>query len=274
MDELKINPKFKELLPALMPEEFQQLEESIIKNGCDSPLMLWRGFIIDGHNRYEICTKNDLSFATIDRTFDFESEDDVLEWIYINQLGRRNLSDHQKTFYIGRLYNFRKNRHGGDRKSSGNNDHLKSKEAEKPEKTSEIMAKEFGLGEKTIRTAGKIAEAIEVLPEETKSDFLAGKITQKEVIEKATPKDTQKTDEFTEAVRNQAATVEKKMRLLNAELKKLSQLFERNDCDLTVFAPTLAKQFQLNKAIELRRFGRCECEQGCELCSDTGYKII
>lgn len=277
MDELKINPKFKELLPALTPEEFQQLEESIIKNGCESPLMLWQGFIIDGHNRYEICTNNDLPFATIDRTFDFETEDDVLDWIYTNQLGRRNLSDHQKTFYIGRLYNFRKNKVGapiGSQNAAKNKTETISTLKAEAQKPAEKIAKDFGVTERTVRTAGKVAEVVETLPEETKADFLAGKISQKEILETAkSPEQKTKEVEFTAAVQKQALVVEKKIRLLNDELKKLSLLFERNGCDLALFAPTLAKQFQLNKAIELRRFVRCDCEQGCEQCGGAGYKI-
>lgn len=45
--------------------------------------------IIDGHNRYEICTKHDLPYET--KEIEFDSKDDAKIWIIKNQLGRRNL---------------------------------------------------------------------------------------------------------------------------------------------------------------------------------------
>jgi len=32
-------------------------EANILKNGCYDPIKIWNGTIVDGHNRYEICTK-------------------------------------------------------------------------------------------------------------------------------------------------------------------------------------------------------------------------
>lgn len=87
---LKINPEFKSLIPPLEPDEYAQLEENLIKNGIREAISLWNDTIIDGHNRYEIAQKYDLSFTTIN--YEFETEDEVIEWIVKNQSGRRNLS--------------------------------------------------------------------------------------------------------------------------------------------------------------------------------------
>ncbi len=115
MQQVIINPKFKALLAPLTAEEYAQLEQSIIAHGCETAIDIWRSQIIDGHNRYEICVKHDKAFRTKDRTVDFATEDLVLEWIYVNQLGRRNLNPNQKLLYIGQLYELQKKRHGGDR---------------------------------------------------------------------------------------------------------------------------------------------------------------
>ena len=61
---LTIDPEFKRLLPALRPEEFRLLEESILAEGCRDPIVVWENIIVDGHNRYEICQKNHLEFKT------------------------------------------------------------------------------------------------------------------------------------------------------------------------------------------------------------------
>jgi hypothetical protein len=47
------------------------------------------GTIIDGHNRYGICQKNNIKFQTQEKQF--KDRNEVIIWIIINQLGRRNL---------------------------------------------------------------------------------------------------------------------------------------------------------------------------------------
>lgn len=54
----------------------------------------WPFTLIDGHNRYEICTRLGISFETV--TKQFAERDDATEWIINNQFGRRNLSDYQR----------------------------------------------------------------------------------------------------------------------------------------------------------------------------------
>ena len=84
------NTEFKALIPPLSNEKHQQLEANIIADGCRDPLVLWNGTLIDGHNRYEICTRLNIPFQTFD--MDFASENDVKIWIITNQLGRRNIT--------------------------------------------------------------------------------------------------------------------------------------------------------------------------------------
>jgi hypothetical protein len=51
---IKINEDFKRLIPALTQEEYKQLEDNILKEGIREKIITWNGYIIDGHNRYEI----------------------------------------------------------------------------------------------------------------------------------------------------------------------------------------------------------------------------
>jgi hypothetical protein len=55
----------------------------------------WPRILIDGHNRYEICTRNEIHFETVD--VEFESRDDAKIWIIKNQFGRRNLQPFTRT---------------------------------------------------------------------------------------------------------------------------------------------------------------------------------
>jgi len=94
--ELTISDEFKSLISELSYEEKKLLEESIKKDGCLSPIVIWsnKNIVVDGHNRYEICKKNNIEFNTI--KLEFLSENDAKYWIIKNQFSRRNLSKYQR----------------------------------------------------------------------------------------------------------------------------------------------------------------------------------
>ncbi len=97
MKELKIDPELRDLLPPITDEEYKQLEKNILKNGFDKnfPIMEWNGFIVDGHNRYDICKKNNVTDYTVG-TLAYKTKEEVMEWMLDIQLGRRNLSPIQR----------------------------------------------------------------------------------------------------------------------------------------------------------------------------------
>lgn len=94
MRELKIDKDLRDLLPPLTKEEFEQLEKNIIKDGCQSPIITWDDYIVDGHNRYKICTKHNINFDEI--VLGYETKDDIIQWMVDTQLGRRNLTPIQR----------------------------------------------------------------------------------------------------------------------------------------------------------------------------------
>jgi len=87
--ELKINPAYKNLIPPLSTDEYLQLEANLVESGIREPISTWKDTIIDGHNRYELAQKHNLPFPT--EEYDFTNENDAIQWIINNQLGRRNL---------------------------------------------------------------------------------------------------------------------------------------------------------------------------------------
>lgn len=97
VNELKIDQEFKNLIPPLSVEEKEGLEKSLQLFGCRDKIITWRGIIIDGHNRYEICTKNEIEFETLSMDYDFENEEEVKQWIIKNQFARRNISSYQRS---------------------------------------------------------------------------------------------------------------------------------------------------------------------------------
>ena len=93
---LKIDPEFAALIPAPDAEELKWLEESIKKEGCTDPLIVWNGTIIDGHNRYNICTRLGIPFSYQEKE-DLSDRNEVKAWIIERQLSRRNLTKYQKS---------------------------------------------------------------------------------------------------------------------------------------------------------------------------------
>ena len=96
-----IDNEFKGLIPPLTDEEYKGLEESILSEGCRDALVLWGEILVDGHNRYSICQKYDIPFKTIQR--EFTDRNTAIEWIILNQFGRRNLPAHERARLALRL---------------------------------------------------------------------------------------------------------------------------------------------------------------------------
>jgi len=90
-----IREEFKKLIPALTGEEFKQLEANILSEGIRDPLVLWKGYLVDGHNRYAIATEHGLDYKTVNK--EFKDSNEVKEWMILNQFGRRNLSNYQRS---------------------------------------------------------------------------------------------------------------------------------------------------------------------------------
>ncbi len=147
-------------IPTLRPDELSQLEENIIRDGCQSPLIVWGNggnILLDGHNRYDICTRHDLEYYV--ESIDLPDRDAALAWIEENQLGRRNLTADQFAYFIGRKYERMKKAHGGDR---GNQYSPTGKNFQLPE-TAEVIGREHGITGRTVRNAADYAANIDVI---------------------------------------------------------------------------------------------------------------
>jgi len=92
---LKTDREFRDFAPPLSADERAALESAIARDGgAHDPIITWRGYVVDGHNRYEICQRLGLGYAT--RELGRPSRDAVLTWIYEHQIARRNLSRDQQ----------------------------------------------------------------------------------------------------------------------------------------------------------------------------------
>ena len=187
LEELKIDPEFEKVIPPLTRDEYHQLEENILDDGrIMMPIAVWGDIIVDGHNRYRIAREyGDIPFSTTQ--LDFANRHEAIAWICKNQLGRRNLSDEQKAYLLGKRYSAekqikRQRDENGRFTPLGQNDPTGDSV-----RTSERIAKEIGKSEKHVRRAEQYAQALDLADSVCpgiKKDILSGFIntTNKDVI--------------------------------------------------------------------------------------------
>ena len=168
MKQLKIDPELRDFIPPLSGEEKVQLEDSLLKYGYKgAPIYIWRDYIVDGHNRYELCQKHNIEFS-------YEELDlgenativDVMEWMINTQLGRRNLPPAQRLRVLEKFKQklqeeakekaseSRSNFHGNQYQvvSSPNGEHTKIR-------TDKELAKMAGVGTGTVARYNQIMKS-------------------------------------------------------------------------------------------------------------------
>lgn len=162
--ELKIDSQFRDLIPPLTIDERKQLEDNLIAEGCRDPICIWHGYIVDGHNRYEICKRRNIPFEV--KAIKLPNRAAVISWICSNQLGRRNISEETRRYLIGKRYDTEKIK--GAKNKSGTNSKKKTKELSELERehthrTAESLGKEYHLSHQTIQKYGAYSRALDYI---------------------------------------------------------------------------------------------------------------
>lgn len=165
----QIDPELKNLIPPLSAEEYSELEKSILKEGCRDSICTWNNTVVDGHNRLAICLKHNLPFNI--KEMKFESKDDAIDWMYSNQLARRNLTDPQRTYIMGKQQEARVKRKEDNLKQNLPKPHF-----EASGKTAEIIAKEQNVSRATVERAAEYSRAIDTITKNTGIDTIKQKI--------------------------------------------------------------------------------------------------
>ena len=153
---LRIDEEFKNLLPPLTDDERSELESDIKKHGVLSPIITWNGFIIDGHNRYEICQRNGIEIPAT-KELEFANKSDVMDWIIKHQTGRRNLTKSQLVMAYSRVEaqlaeEARARMLSGKKNPTSNLTEGKEKMPE----TAETVAKKVGVSKNTYKAMKQI----------------------------------------------------------------------------------------------------------------------
>lgn len=171
---LKIDPEFQSKIPPLTFEELNLLEANILEEGrIISPLIVWNGLIVDGHNRFAILKNHpEIEYTVLEK--EFANRYEAIVWICKNQLGRRNLTPQQFKYLIGQRYEAEKQAHGGERKATDKICPLTSSH-----QTRASIAQEAKVSEGFVQNAAGYAKGVDAAEDAvpgTRTKILSGEV--------------------------------------------------------------------------------------------------
>lgn len=191
---LQISDELRDLIPKLQEGEKELLEESILEEGVRDKLVIWDGVIVDGHNRYEICQKHNIDFEVQEMEFDSMAE--AKNWMIDNQLARRNLTDSQRRYFIGKRYEEEKKAVEEFKGNQYTKEESAARHNVAQQRTSEKIAKDNNVSHRTVERNADYSRAIDAIREiepKLADDILSEKVraTNKEIVEltKAEPEE-------------------------------------------------------------------------------------
>lgn len=263
MPTLIIDPEFQNKIPPLMEEEYRQLEENILDAGeVWEPIVTWNGVIVDGHNRYKIVQEHpEIKWRT--REVDFPDKWAAFDWMYKNQLGRRNLTDEQRKYLMGKLQEARKNTnlfHGNQYTKSGDCGMCSNQKGE----AAVQIAKELGVSPRVVYENANYAIGIDAIREqepETADEILKGQtsVKKKDVMEVAKAKEEKRAQLIEEIKKrkNQARKINKdKPREMVAGTKENKELNDSISASIAELYDTEIKsEYTLDMFLTVIRMG-------------------
>ena len=188
----RIDPEFSGKIPPIGADEFAQLRENILAAGeVYEPLVVWKegNTLVDGHNRWKVIQEAQ-SIKWHVRELHFADKWAAFDWMYKNQLGRRNLTDEQRTYTIGKMNEARKKSVTNE---TGVNQYTKvdgRQTGTEPNRIAGQIAEELGVGRRTVNRAAAFAKGVDALRKvspEAAETVLTGKakVTKSAVAEMA-----------------------------------------------------------------------------------------
>ncbi|MGX7686847.1 hypothetical protein [Flectobacillus sp. BAB-3569] len=217
---IQILEELRDFIPPLSEDESQQLEQNILKYGCKDALLVWETtrsvaglsitedstpayILIDGHNRYRICQTNQLNFNI--QLLSFNTLKEVKDYMIDLQLGRRNLTPQQASYFRGLRYNNEKTERGKydritDEGLINVDDYFESKRVKVS--TASKLSEEYKVSPATIRRDAEFAEGLGKLSTTLRNEVLAGNqniekgLLQKVAKVKELPKPIESADEL------------------------------------------------------------------------------
>lgn len=274
--ELIIDSEFESVCSPLTDDEFTQLEENILSDGeVTDPLVVWNNILIDGHHRRQIILKHpELPFTIRDVVFN--NRYDAIVWICKNQAGRRNLAPDQVTYLLGKRYAAEKHTNGATDGFRGNRYVLvvdQNDQLLKPESTCARIAKEYGLGEATVRRAEQFSngvDAAEAACPGVKQELLSGslKTTRKEVSSLSKLPAEKVAERISEYRKAQEELEEKKRKIREEKRRKADEtgIIETENSSLSELSARMAEPKPRNNVSNVIGIISSKAEEMQEIC--------
>ena len=178
----RVDEGFKNLIPPLTAEERTTLEKECVDYGIRDALVIadYAGsqglVLIDGHNRYEISQKHNLSFKT--ERLSFESRADAEAWVIRNQLGRRNIPNYVRAELALKLKPVIAEKAKENVLAAQNNSAASAhQKSDKQINTNKELAKVAGVSHDTIHKVEVIKEKANELDPRTIEDLRRGDVS-------------------------------------------------------------------------------------------------
>ncbi len=171
--DLFFDKEFRSLIPPLTEDEYNRLEQSLMREGNLVPIVVWKEkqYMLDGHNRYDICTKHKIALREPELV-SFPSREDAMLWIINNQLSRRNLNKYQISALVLKGKDIEAAKAKARMLAGKKPD--PSRNFDQGGKTLEILAKKAGVGDDTLR---KVEQIEQRAPEVIKGKASSGELS-------------------------------------------------------------------------------------------------
>lgn len=211
-EELTIDTKFSELGWELTEEEDRNLRENLLKHGCREPILVWANHdntILDGHNRYRICTDEGISYKI--KAIHLETHQDCVDFICDLQLSRRNSTEEHKDYLRGKRFNSHKSGPGKPKILDANS----APSAELAQATTaKKIASDTGVSVRKVHNDAKFAEAVDELAKPIKNAVLHGDLraTKKDVQALSALSKTEQTEVVAKVERGESKNVKEALK--------------------------------------------------------------
>lgn len=206
--QIEVLPELKTFIPTPISEEVAQLEKNLLQYGCRDALSVWettdklidpdgesetdppRYILVDGHNRLEICRRHNLTFTI--QLLSFDSLTAVKDYMIDLQLGRRNLTPQQTSYFRGLRYQNEKSQKG----KYSRDDHKVQNEPYGS--TAENLAREYNVSKSTIKRDAQLAAGLNRLDKPLRDTILSGEV----MVDKKTIQELSNLPENTPAIKS------------------------------------------------------------------------
>lgn len=185
-DKLTVVPTFRDLLPKMPEEHWDEFVASVRTDGVREAVVVWdrrpdkQGLVVvDGHNRLAAAIEAGAESIPV-RMIDFVSEQQALQWALRANVTRRHLTPQQMSELRGRLYESEKQEPSRPPKKGRQNVTLSTSPTDSG-KTAAKVAKETGVDERTVQRDAAYVRDLDKLRPDLREDARAGKLTKTDV---------------------------------------------------------------------------------------------